>query len=118
MNKQEKIQESYGEHWDIIKDFISENGWYDRKYSNFNPELDGFDISILGQLIRPKSLKGIETNNGWIEYKENGIGYLDIVYTDAGNIYPYSVYVAYSSINDIQKITHHQKIEMPNPPIY
>jgi len=67
---------------------------------------------------RPKSLEGIENNNGWIEYKENGIGYLDIVYTDAGNIYPYAVYVAYSSINEIQEVTHYQPIQKPNKPIY
>ena len=75
MTKQEKIQEAYADHWDLVKDIVSSgNGWtkpigYTEKDKNFYVNLlkiakkENWDNDQ--GLFRPKSLHGIVTNNGW-----------------------------------------------------
>lgn len=74
MTKEEKIQEAYGEYWEEIKEFINEDGWMfydnneDLKQSGINLMVDiRKNISDEDMFIRPKSLQGIENNNGWIK---------------------------------------------------
>lgn len=67
MTKQETIQKAYGKHWNVSKDFVDENGLF------LTVEEDDFlDLSETKQWEkvrtnrwRPKSLRGIENNNGW-----------------------------------------------------
>jgi len=113
--KEDVLKESYGEYWKHFKDLVSYDGWTAK---SLIPFMNVSDIEFVNKLQRPKSLKGIENNNGWIKYNGKGIGYLDIVHTDLGNTYPYAVYICYSSIYEMQKITHYQKIEIPKPPIF
>ena len=30
MTKQEVIQQAYGEYWEQVKEFVDENGWFNR----------------------------------------------------------------------------------------
>ena len=71
-SKEEVIKEAYGAHWETVKDFVDENGWC--KYFNFDRVETGIEpiLELYIEQIRPysnwrpKSLQGIETNNGWI----------------------------------------------------
>lgn len=119
--KEKCIREAYGEYFDRIKISVSDNGWIDYSDIDINifRELNCYSFSSsCKNTVRPKSLQGIETNNGWISYVGNSLGRLDIVYTDKENVYPYSVYISYSSINEIETITHYQQISCPPKPLY
>lgn len=67
MEKQKAIELAYGEYWDIAKP--SENGWC--KFDDINIDIfrkldmESYN-SFCSNTIRPKSLQGIESNNGWI----------------------------------------------------
>jgi hypothetical protein len=72
MTKQEKIQEAYGENWELVKDYVDKNGWIKTwavvSVLGVVPK-DSFEVKIKGKKIkhqdnlhRPKSLQGIETN--------------------------------------------------------
>lgn len=69
--KQKAIEVAYGIHWNKVKDFVDENGWFnnghqeDRFYFTFGNNKIGFEYKD-DILLRPKSLSGIETNNNWI----------------------------------------------------
>ena len=74
-NKQKAIKEAYGEHWETVKDYVDENGWIYTQTKHFN-NISGLSHSNLQTTPfnsemeyywRPKSLQGIETNNGWIK---------------------------------------------------
>jgi len=78
MTKQETIQKAYGEeHWESVKDFVDENGrlkviW---GHISFYPQYAKLALAIKNSKIefegdyyaRPKSLRGIEDNNGWLD---------------------------------------------------
>ena len=72
--KEQKIKEAYGEYWGIVKDFVDENGWigFHYKDTGFEGGVEPFgeyetnDINDVRFDWRPKSLQGIENNNGWI----------------------------------------------------
>lgn len=74
MTKEDKIKQSYGEHWEIVKDYVDENGWikddkkalrYHLVYEVFKDKMD-IEITSFSPKVRLKSLQGIENNNGWI----------------------------------------------------
>ena len=84
MKKHEAIIQAYGEHFETVKDYIDGNGWYNYHqvyYFGNKKEKMVLDIvcgletekSADSKFIRPKSLKGIENNNGWIIIEENGL---------------------------------------------
>lgn len=69
MTKEEKIKEAYGKHWQNVKNCICENGWVNRDVLIID-DINDFDTKsffTINDSVRPKSLKGIETNNGWIK---------------------------------------------------
>jgi len=75
MTKEEKIQESYGKHWEklhpIAKKCALDNyGWISSLLGNPPKDLC-LDFDEAFRIYRPKSLEGIEENNGWI--KLNGL---------------------------------------------
>ncbi|EPE9901243.1 hypothetical protein ACSN7Q_002408 [Flavobacterium psychrophilum] len=75
MTKEEKIQEAYINCWDDFKDYVDENGFLNcvknRKLSLI-PYFEVSEIEFKGNLVRPKSLSGLEGNNGWIKIKSVG----------------------------------------------
>jgi len=72
--KLEVIKKAYGIRYRSQK--INELGWFIMK----KPELDkpryngfsDFDVDIVAFAWRPKSLRGVETNNQWIRIEEDG----------------------------------------------
>jgi hypothetical protein len=132
MKKREVIKEKYGVHYELIKKFIDENGWFytDGFHHHFSFKYDekGFGVT---HRIRPKSLAGIEHNNGWIKIEsEEDLPKLTIKYHVVmngklskalysgknrwfvnGNDFP--------KTTEIHGITHYQPIIEPkHPPIY
>jgi hypothetical protein len=70
MTKEEEIKEAYGEHFEELKNDIGKNGWIGHAlwmqfFKGVDVDYDEFDNRNM--LVRPNSLKGIETNNGWIK---------------------------------------------------
>ena len=101
---------------------IDENGWKPLR-NNFIPSTLSIDISECRKLYRPKLLRGIEDNNGWIkieksedlpkengEYwtlRKNGIMIKEHFYLSN----PFNWTIFYN-------ITHYKPIEKPKPPLY
>lgn len=121
--KQEAIKKAYGGYWERLKDNICSNG-YITEYQYYKPSNIGANLdieSLLGEdnemdLIRPKSLAGIETNNGWIlldrrttneiTYKgdiwiENKSG--EIIFVNEDEFVPLDFAVAYQPVSKPKK---------------
>lgn len=132
MTKEEKIKEAYfklfneeslsekEERFDALKSFIDSHGW-------LSGSLVGVDKNLLdfsGHEERPKSLQGIENNNGWIKI-ESGLPK-----SFSGNYFVYDgINIFIASMSGLQfrcarthrvcpEITHYQPIQKPKPPIY
>lgn len=124
MTKEEKIKEAWGK---LMPDYTSidlVNGW---SLGTFLPEKVDFSLfdtvgTKIGYFIRPKSLQGIEDNNGWIKIEseddlpkegdlfwvmKKGYNYplFEPMYHDDGEYW-------------LQWYTHYQPILKPKPPIY
>ena len=148
MTKQEVIQKAWGEIWNELPERQKECALkYDGcvSHSEYRLELSYDDQNLAIKLnkiskikdswllndqfyFRPKSLSGIENNNGWTLIWEKVLPFTDIecyfitnenrLYTGKyifktrcfkdynGNIYP------------VYTITHYQPIQKPKPPIY
>lgn len=125
MTKEEKIKEAYG----FINEWICGNGWAsyftDEGWEGGVEPFGEYDIRNKTDDYfewRPKSLQGIENNNGWIKIeseadlpKEDGFYY--VVDSETGNITDRffscddnGYFYAFSS--------HYQPIQKPKPPIY
>ena len=140
MTKQETIAKAYGEHWETVKDFVDENGLI--RYDNYKYfKLFLFDRMVAydskGVFWIPKSLKGIENNNGWIkieseadlpkddEFKFNETFLVYYCCKGCSNmIFKGSIDKYTLKFRDItnklekEKVTHYQPIVKPEPPIY
>jgi hypothetical protein len=127
MTKQEKIREEWGELWETVKDYVDENGFVNCVKNKKIKLISFFHVSEIefnGNLVRPKSLSGIENNIGWIKIeskddlpKENG--YFMCLYQD-GEIIPhhFSINSEFDRELFLQEFTHYQPIVKPKPPIY
>lgn len=132
MTKEEKIKEDWGKCYDELKNNIDNDGWIDSAFtSDLEIDLDvkdGFDrYGTASSFIRPKSLQGIENNNGWIKIeseadlpKDNGL--IDYHVFKLTNQYKH-IRATYKNIEvsklwEQDEITHYQPIEKPKPPIY
>lgn len=130
MTKQEKIQEAYGEYYDRIKLHINENGWIDTQTFSFSRKGIDFEQykkrsnTYLGFYNRPKSLQGIEDNNGWIKIesegdlpKQSGMYWTFIIGKEVvANTFNTFGNNEFTFDNGV--VTHYQPIEKPKPPIY
>jgi hypothetical protein len=141
--KQQAIQEAYG----FLNDLIDENGWTFYRVdeggeSGIEPTEDCEIKSNIDGVIewRPKSLQGIEKNNGWIKIEsENDLpkdlevcnfipcnykneAFIGFIKNDEVYFIDYSIVFNedYIKLNSWLKsqITHYQPIENPKPPIY
>lgn len=114
---EEIIREAYGEHYDKFKDSIDENGWtedaiYDFLVCEWHPDKWG--------KARPKSLAGLENNNGWTKIED-----IEKVPTEkcwiykewSGDLFIGFFYNEYG-YNAHKDATHYQPIVKPKPPIY
>ncbi len=133
MTKQEAIQKAYGEHWEKLKGYIDENGWVEDLQACTCLFLDFFDGRISSRIFyidcdindidtqeffRPKSLQGIENNNGWINGipKQNGYYFIEYVnkVTDIKEFEDNVDCITWFKLN----VKKHQKILFPKQSIF
>jgi len=131
-SKQEVIQEAYEElGLPFHENYLYDNGWMKIKPSQYSSLYDKVDLLKLTahvHSIRPKSLAGIESNNGWTRIESdadllNIIGKHEFVFlmgTDG------EIGIGFTNIlNDKECLkywknnaTHYQPIIKPEAPIY
>ena len=121
--KQEAIKNAYGEYWEEVRRCIDEKGWCSFNLKTYFKE-DLIDSRVYRDklLYRPKSLQGIETNNGWVKIESEA----DLpenknvwICTNNNRVLISSKAVLNWVLNNPDnKITHYQPIEKPKPPIY
>lgn len=125
MTKQEIIKEAYGKYYPQLERCLDENGWSNNwnhfisvESRIFQPE----EIEKNGKCWRPKSLEGLEDNNGWIKIesyqdlpKETGHYWVKRGYEIGINyiIVPESLNSGFLAV-----LTHYKPIEKTKPPIY
>ena len=118
MTKQEIIKQAYGEHWDKVCEYVEENGWCNSYWGKEYTDLNGVGKTKKDPLYwRPKSLQGIEDNNGWI--KLNG---LPNEITNRCSMWIMTKngieYLKENEFLPIGYATHYKPVEKPKPPIY
>jgi len=115
MEKQEVINEEYSKIGEVI---VSDNkdGW---KLLELVPKdkLHLFDIK--GQIARPKSLQGIENNNGWIKIEDFNLSKPTICHV-INNLGEVDIDTYRNDIENFFKsqYTHYQPIQKPLKPLY
>lgn len=110
--------------WDDVKDWLKENNLIsDESYYDMTcRELDNGDL--ISVKIRPKSLKGIEDNNGWIRIEsEDDLPKVDgiscwIITEKNKEIRQRWFNKFWNEYEGEGKVTHYQPIEKPKPPLY
>lgn len=127
MTKQEIIKQAYGKYYPQLERCLDENGWSNNwnhfisvESRIFQPE----EIEKNGKCWRPKSLQGIEDNNGWIKIESEedlpkNKGYFLCLYED-GDVIPhhFSINSDFDRVLFLEEFTHYKKIEQQKPPIY
>lgn len=151
--KEKAIREAWGDKFEELKNYIDENGWcsldYNRTYTITGLPLDQKAVHISFRSVpeywtRPKSLEGIENNNGWTVIQSDD--WLKSVEIDKSTTQYYvhdpnedyiSIVVRVEIDNEVDylllsdflyvtksltlcqiKATHYQPIIKPKPPIY
>lgn len=122
-SKQECIAKAYGNYADIALELCDENGWIPlRSYYTYLPQNN--QRSECGGFIRPKSLQGIENNNGWIKIeseddlpKEDNGEYWMIERRTKDIVYETDL-MTHNKTFIVNYFTHYQTIEKPKPPLY
>lgn len=74
MTKEEKIKEEWGEDYEEYNP--DENGWSSKSLWHEDIDFNKYNTDCVAHgvyKIRPKSLKGIEHNNGWNKISEIGL---------------------------------------------
>lgn len=153
MTKEEKIKEAWGElPIKILNKVIKNNGWLNYGYAcngwddvedylsgvGCNSNRDNYNIvsdqcdngDLIGVQIIPKSLQGIENNNGWIKIeseedlpKEKGRFWVVLTLFEKPIIqvrtYPIEMFSEEKNKDFwLNYISYYQLIEKPNFPIY
>ena len=126
-NKKEAIKKAYGEYYDICKP--NENGWcnYDDIGIKVFRALDMYSYnSFCNNVVRPKSLQGIENNNSWISVNDrlptDNSFYWVFAPKVLSNpficefIVEYKEFIENMIYTDL--VTHWQPIQVPPKPIY
>jgi hypothetical protein len=135
--KKEAIKKAYGESWEQVKDYVDDNGVCKWDYNNCSPsrfnikDFDKMGATVNNQFYwRPKSIRGIEKNNGWIRIQnkkdlpKKEDNYYVIVHGDIqegmyiGNDRWFLRHNDYPKTTELHGITHYQKIIRLQPPIY
>lgn len=128
--KEEVIKEAWGDLYNLGVG-IDENGWVSENYlTNDQCNLFNYDKSFDYKNVfgyRPKSLQGIENNNGWIKIesekdlpKEYDSEKYKMYYFTSNGFYEKNDYLLWIGYYGYMKITHYrlEPIFKPQPPLY
>ena len=132
--KEQKIKEAYGEYWETVKDYVDENGYYDPILNTMTLQKDLEIFKFCNKftnkngvtaIYQPKSLSGIENNNGWIRIESEADLPNDGWYSYiCCKIMTDGVFNIYNEIFDVKKvkryfnlglISHYRKYEFKKP---
>jgi len=122
--KNKAIQEAYGKHWENVKNYVDENGWC-YLFPTIKGELDFENTGRDNVCYRPKSLQGIENNNGWIKlntqsdlkHKMIDCYFMSNDELINGEIYNYDFYYGNKYFN-FSEVTHYKPIAKPKLPLF
>ena len=117
MEKLEVIKEAWGDKYPI--NGVDEVGFSNDCFERISIVDYDFIKVLNGFKIRPKSLQGIENNNGWIKGNEPNVPNESYFVFAFGGIYEtfYDEELGWLYVNR-EFVTHFQPIEKPKPPIY
>ena len=112
-----------------LKKLINDDGFLNTSGVSLSKKFYNIQLDIVGELIRPKSLQGIENNNGWIRIESEDDLPKDLTkchfiirgYEDNDYIGRYCDGLFWNSQNEAYSwgvVSHYQPIEKPKPPIY
>ncbi|MDV3685297.1 hypothetical protein CMU45_02745 [Elizabethkingia anophelis] len=133
MTKHEAIKAAYGEYWAGLsneqqKYALENNGWIDVKPNQYQMDMfTRLKFNKNKHSVRPKSLSGIETNNGWTRVESEDDLPKDrskedlLIFTETGEVLvASSKYLSDPEIRRywIKTVSHWQKFIKPNPPIF
>ncbi|MFV0195194.1 hypothetical protein OBJ93_06885 [Empedobacter falsenii] len=142
MKKEAAIKNAYIEYWEQLSNeaqqqALQNNGFIHQKYliDSRGSLLDCLDFEWMDtydsefglsiRVFRPKSLQGIETNNGWIKIEseddlpnDDAFYYKICVNNKPCNDYSLSIVEIRRCYYNINNVTHYQPIEEQKPPIY
>lgn len=133
MEKQEAIKQAYKQIGLPFNENVSwYNGWLRIKpnqYSSFYNEVDLLKLTSHIHSIRPKSLKGIEDNNGWIKIEsENDLPknscscWIEVKYQYTNTPFWYDCTKKCFSFKGIilqaNEVSHYIPVEQPKQRIY
>lgn len=128
MTKEEVIKEAYIEYWEQLSDSakfhaLNNNGWLHYNHILFanGTLLDCIEMDCLSNIdtFRPKSLQGIENNNGWIRIESEAnlpkeTGYYHVI-NKKGKYFRKRYLKHMDSQNEKWKqVTYYQPIIKPN----
>jgi|SRR6478752_222418 len=131
MEKQEKIHnEWYDLGITLLSSQYDSEGWIDvnelekdqlTNKLNFK-EYNEPDVGFKTMICRPKSLQGIENNNGWIKIESEADlpkEYCEMfVFDKENNNIKYREYFNTAKKAFVKLYSHYQPIQKPQPPIY
>lgn len=144
MTKQEIIKKSWGDLWEKLheegqKEAYNNNGWtapylwsgktVSESKKNYNSDINASSIDLDYQgvpayLLRPKSLRGLETNNGWTKIeseddlpKYNSGGKFKC-FTELGNEVDLNGGNAVRNAYKFSDVTHYRLMKEDAKPIY
>lgn len=132
MTKKEVIKKAYGNSYETVKDYINENGfinWTKNRKINLIAYFEVSELEFIGKRQRPKILRGIENNNGWVKiYCENDMPQFDCdcfiidkikgVVTGQWKQAPNEIEDKKARAFWLDKATHYKIIDKPNLPLY
>jgi len=128
MTKQEKIIEAYGARWwDEVKDVVDFNGWLFADKCIGGQRTNCYNCfhnygEIGHNKVRPKSLQGIEHNNGWIKIETESdlpkTGYYEVIERDSGIQTRAIISNNVAAKLSLQCYSHYQPIKKTLKPIY
>ena len=134
--KQEAIQEAWKDYWVYIphqakSQVIEFDGWIFVTYMPASFDDDLFDFKHDRMICRPKSLRGIEDNNGWIRIESEEDLPKEPVWcwvVKKGKDYQYERPMKFDPFGKLfnyhnicvsyERISHIHPIVKPKPPIY
>jgi len=124
MTKEEKIKEAWGLAYDEVKHLLTDNGYIwsvDLAHIRLNLSKYNLDLNYNDIGVRPKSLKGIENNNGWNsmeqpDFEENE--YVLFLRFINGEGEPPIFTCVLCDDFEIGYFTHWKRVDYGKPPIY
>ncbi len=131
MNKEQLIKESWeaiGIDFSTIENELDENGWHlgdvDQIPKDSYEQCDHYSKSVGKMAERPKSLRGLEDNNGWIKINDEddfprSEGEYTLMFTNQQHTNKIVDHIWFKSADLLWKCTTHYRIKQQLPkPLY